>query len=211
VYVFNFIFKKWISRKFITLFLLVILVILPLVYRIIISDYFLNNPNSYIWDVLFRKRVITRLDSIFIGVIGAWFYLNFEVHLLRFKYFYFIFSLIIIYMNNFCATNFWKYTFYFTFNSIAIFFLFPLIISLKKPSSLIVKTVSYLSKISYSLYLLHFNAILYSILFFFKKDKIYNMSAFVIYIVLSLLFAHILYKLVEKPFMNFRERNISNF
>jgi peptidoglycan/LPS O-acetylase OafA/YrhL len=185
------------------------LVIIPLLYRFVISDYFLKNPDSYIWDVLFRKRVITRLDSIFIGVIGAWIYLYFNQHLFKFKYFYFILGLIVFYLNNFWVTNFWKYTFYFTVNSFAILFLFPLIISLKKPSSWFVETVTYLSKISYSLYLLHFNAILYFILYFFKKDKIYNMNAFVIYIGLSFLSAHLLFKFVEKPFMDFRDKNIS--
>ena len=185
---------------------LVIIILLPLFYRIRISEYFLKWHDQFIWDTLFRKRVITRIDSIFLGVLGAYIYHFYSASLMRLKVPLLISGLILIYINNFWATNFWKYTFYFTVNSIAIFCVFPFFISLKQPASIIRLPVAYISKVSYSIYLLHFNGIMYVVLSFYGSDRIYHFNAFLVYIALSFISAHILYSLVEKPFMNIRDR-----
>jgi len=195
------------------LLIVIILIVLPLAYRIYISD---MKVNYYLWDVIFRKMVITRLDTVIYGVFAAYVHRYFHDYWVRFKIHSFIAGLAIIFITLYISADpesFFKKTFYFSFISIGAMLLLPLAESIKDFNSSFGKAITHISLISYSMYLVNLGIVVAFINKNFpvqspRDGSIKYMLYWFVVIVLSTL----IYRFFEKPVMYLREKRLfSNF
>ncbi len=161
--------------------------------------------------IVFRKMIPFRLDSIAIGVLAAmtcyyhksfWnkiktksFVFGVVLFLAGSLYFYFDF---VLNKNNNLITK----IFFLTFLSISIAFLLPLMQSLKRfKNEGIVKFITHISLISYSVYLIH-----YFIIGGIDRLNLGNFSKIGISLILIFVVSTLQYRLFEKPITSIREK-----
>jgi peptidoglycan/LPS O-acetylase OafA/YrhL len=168
------------------------------------------------WDLVFRRQVLTRLDSLMFGVIGAYIYFYHKKAWLKYKNSLFILGvflfLLIKYMERYNINGLGLYTCVFSFSltSFATLILLPFLTELKSGNGMVYKLMTYISLISYSMYLLHFSVI--------QKWIIVNMdftqlpvyvgiaTKYLLYWIITILSSILLFKYFETPVMKLRER-----
>lgn len=177
--------------------------------------------NTKDWDLLFRKEVITRLDSLMFGVVGA--YISFYYQELWLKYkkplLYFGIVLFIVckaskYMiGKWIAVDGVYYSvFSFSLISIATLSLLPYLSSLKNGKGFFYKPITYISLISYSMYLLNFSLIQVWIIDQIHWDLLISNTPVIVllkyslYWVLLFTLSILLYKYFESPMTRLREK-----
>lgn len=162
------------------------------------------------WDLYYNRQVITRLDSMMYGILGAWIkkYHN-KVFLYRKKillwggvillfgiHFYFNF-----------VHNYTTYIISFSLNSIATLMTIPFLSTLIiKKHNHITKLFTLISIISYSLYLVNLSIVSLYILPIVKcyiKNDVIN---FILFWLISILMSIVIYKYYENPIMKFRDK-----
>jgi peptidoglycan/LPS O-acetylase OafA/YrhL len=168
------------------------------------------------WNESLRKVTIYRLDAIYYGFVlfyfysrnhisGKWSLIFFQIGLLG------VFTLhVLIFALGIQAQDYPLFfnVFYLPLNSITICLTIPFLISIKLRNSYFLKCVTFLSLISYSIYLLHYTVILHSMKVLFPSD---NLKGFPLltytfsYWVLVVLLSYLLYRFFEKPMTNLRE------
>ena len=173
------------------------------------------NPKNY--DILIRKVTILRMDSIAIGLILAW--IKYKFHDLftkfNFKYICLILALIFLMsrlafssvMNDFSLWG--SVVFKDTFNSVAIAMIFPFFYSLKYnfDTNIFTKIITWVSLISYSMYLVHYSIITQTIKVFFWPDNGYmSIFLFVIYFLLTLVISSLNYIFFETKITKLRDK-----
>jgi peptidoglycan/LPS O-acetylase OafA/YrhL len=175
------------------------------------------------WDTLFRKQVVTRLDSLMYGVAGAWTY-NYIPKLWnnRNKLLFFL-GITILIMDKFLfmfkhqiGLDFTPYYSIFSFSvfSLGILLILPFLSNLKSGNGFIYKILTKISLISYSMYLIHFSIVLNLLLpVLFKKlintSVIISFVEYFIFWFVTIALASMLYNLVEIPTTGWRNK-ISN-
>lgn len=169
-------------------------------------------------DANFRKQVVTRLDGIMYGFIGA--YLN-RYHQVAWKCArkqLFVLGLVLLYspylqylFGAFGVT--YTSVFSFSVQSIGFLCLFPLITGVISGNGFFYKTISTISIISYSLYLINYSLVKGYIIPFLDRFIITRLEQFnlnvlnyFLFWIISFIIAMLLYKYYEKPFMNLRNR-----
>jgi peptidoglycan/LPS O-acetylase OafA/YrhL len=169
------------------------------------------------WDLLLRKQVITRLDSLMFGVIGAYIYfyhsaiwLKFKKPLLLFGIFLFLFSRFII-PRIFQIDSLFFTVFSFSIISIATLSLLPYLSTMKTGKGFFYKSITYISLISYSMYLLNLSILQYWILnkipwhYLTTNENIISITNYILYWTLLILFSILLYKYFEIPMTKLRD------
>lgn len=130
----------------------------------------MESVNFFQWDLQFRKQVITRLDSLIFGVLGAWLAYYHGSLWVRYRKYAFALGLVLllIYKATFVLMilNGWPMGLYycvfsFTLVSCGIFLLLPLLSQLKDGSGHWYRVITMISLVSYSMYLIHFNVVQY--------------------------------------------------
>ena len=171
------------------------------------------------WDLLLRDQVITRLDSLMFGVLAAYGSYYYKPFLDKNKLVLFLMGILILSIqltgDLLGLFNFGLYQCVFSFVVIAIggMFLIPLLSELKTGDGLVYRTVTYISRISYSMYLLH-NTFIRG---FLLKHINYNslsrilllkpvLIKYFLYWIFTIIGAHILFIGIEKPFMDLRKK-----
>ena len=168
------------------------------------------------WDLIFRRQVLTRLDSLMFGLIGAYIYHYHKQIWLKYKKGLFILGLILFliikyrdryHMHEF---GFYKCVFSFSLASFATLLLLPFLSELKYSKGVIYKSFTYISLISYSMYLLHFSLI--------QKWIIVNIDLtalpdyfeigikYLLYWAMTIFISIIMFKYFELPMMKLREK-----
>lgn len=169
------------------------------------------------WDLLFRKRVSTRLDSLMFGVFGS--YLAFYHQRLweRQKQFYFTIGLFLLFFAQFRTFNIRSFDLYecvFSFStaSMGTLLLLPYLSSIKTGSGLLFKCCTLISLISYSMYLINLTLVQDWILKLFdlisgikKNDHFYYGVRYFVYWICTISLAFLMYKFFELPIMNLRK------
>jgi peptidoglycan/LPS O-acetylase OafA/YrhL len=170
------------------------------------------------WDVLFRKQVITRLDSLMYGVLGAYFAYYFRENWLKRKKELLIIGLIIVFSVNYVIPRYtapdgmYNSVFSFSLMSIGTLLLLPYLSELKRGSGSIFKALTYVSLISYSMYLLNLSLlqiwIINSIPFEMVTDHVVILAVtkYGLYWFLLIVMSILLYKYYEVPMTKLRER-----
>ncbi len=180
--------------------------------------YYLNNDFSDYpdWSRNIRKVVIYRIDSIYFGFIAAYIANYFSQFWFKIKYVAFIFgSVLFIGMHAcimFCDLRpenepVFYTLFYLPLVSISLLSYFPFF-SNWKTGRFFSKSITRLSKISYSLYLVNLSLVFLPLYYFVEielSSLLIKIMVFIVYWLASFLFANALYRFFEKPMMNFRE------
>lgn len=171
-----------------------------------------------VWDNFFRKQVVTRLDSIMYGVLGAFMFFYKKDLWNRFRVPLFILGILLFSMSKYIlfdnqSIGLYETVFHFTITASATLFMLPLLTSITTGSGIFYKIVTYISLISYSMYLINLTLVQQFILrrIHWKPLQDFNGYIFIItqyflYWLLTIIISILLYKYFEMPIMKLRER-----
>ncbi len=196
---------KLFSTKKAILISILLFLILPLGYRLG-SNAFLN-PYAQ-WDLYYRKLVLTRLDSIGFGLLAAFVFNYYPVIWYKFKNSSFIVGLILIgclllFQSNF-SMGFMK-TFFFSVMAFSIALLLPTLNNLKN-EPIKFKPVAFISKISYSMYLVQIPLFQIFSNYFNIETKLQSVSVYFGYWLALILISALVYQYYEKYFLKLRDK-----
>lgn len=170
------------------------------------------------WDLLFRKQVATRLDSLMYGVIGAYIKHYYYKFWIRYKKTFLVAGIIIFLVSRYFLpyylpiSSMYFCVYSFTVISIGTLFLLPFLSELRLCKGFLYKPVSYLSVTSYSLYLINLSIVQRWIIESIPWRVItsnYNVIVSLKYLLfwsLSICLSIGLYKYFEAPMTSIRER-----
>lgn len=171
------------------------------------------------WNLSLKAVVIYRLDSIFIGVLCSWLFYHFEIFWKNYQVLFagigvllFFFQFFVIgYLGWGIATHPWLWNVvYLPLLSVAVACFLPLLSEWKSSSLLFEKPIRWISKISYSMYLLHYSVILLLMKQYLSYDTqdTFQIALFVLaYFTITLILSALLYRFYELPLMNLRDKN----
>ncbi len=175
------------------------------------------------WDNYQRKLVITRLDSIMYGFLGAWMSVYKKDSWLKWKKPFFAFGIVLLFYPRIHETlwgqdMFFNNYFSLTMTSVATLMLLPALSQLKTGRGLIFRFLTFVSIVSYSMYLVNFSlvqitiipALKGAIVSFTTNQLMISVIRYAIYWVLTFTFSYLLYTFFEKPMMQLRERFSKN-
>ena len=200
------------TNKPLKVFLFTTLIVILGLFTFKFSYYFIQDVSSYKdWSSSFRKVVIYRLDAIYYGFIAVYFiskysfFKRLKTVLLFLGILIFVILHFIIVSFNISPTQFKLFysVLYLPLISISIILVFPWFIELKA-KSVITLIISYVSSRSYAIYLVNYSLVLLTI------QRFINPSVFAvgIYLVLTLIFSELLYKIVERPVLKYRDKMV---
>lgn len=214
-------FSVFIKPKIKNSFFLIITLLLIAVFVFLKIIYNFQTPTTNLdeWNVSLKSVMIYRLDAIFMGVLCAWISINFENYWDRFKFpFAFIGGSIMLFM--YFGMGFLRIlpeTYPFIWNvvylplaSFSIAFFLPFFSQLETSIPIIKKPIEFISKISYSIYLLHYSVIMQLLMHFVAKEDVSLMQLHLItafYLAVTLIVSYIFYRFYEKPIMDLRDKN----
>jgi peptidoglycan/LPS O-acetylase OafA/YrhL len=183
--------------------------------------YHITTQNSTLtqWNLSLKAVVIYRLDSIFIGVLASWIYLNYTSFWSKNKYIFLVVGLLLFFFQFVGIGSlgwtievmpmFWN-VFYLSLISIAVACFLPFLSEWKNEQSIVQKPVTFISLISYSIYLLHYSVILLLMKEYIIIDN-QNPIALTLflgsYISITILLSYLLFRFYEVPMMNLRDKN----
>jgi peptidoglycan/LPS O-acetylase OafA/YrhL len=192
-----------------------------------VSRLFYNSFNQVLnmtfWNTNLKAVVIYRIDAIYYGFLAAYIYEKYNKLWFNFRYYGLIIGIFLIIGLNimipklgwFIETSplFWN-VFYLSINSIAIAFTLPYFKSKKSVPNLILKPITFMSIISYAMYLIHFSVVV-KIIELIKahyRSTFSNLFYVFIYFGLTVVLAFIVYKFYENPMTKLRDRaEIKNY
>jgi len=173
------------------------------------------------WDLLFRKQVSTRFVSLMYGVLGAYIHFYYPGRWLRHRkvllvagILLLVFSRLII-PQHFFVGWFYHCVFSFTMISVATLFLLPFLSSLRHGKGMWYKPVTYLSLISYSMYLLNLSLVQRLVNKinwhrFFVNDALITGIKYFLFWLLTIVLSILLYKYFEAPATQLRDKPARN-
>lgn len=174
------------------------------------------NTNLVQWNLSLKSVVCYRLDSIFIGVLCSWIYINFSSYWRKNKYVFFVLGTVILFFQFVVIGNLglfieshpvvWN-VFYLSLVSLGVACFLPFLSEWKTEKSFFQKPVVFISVISYSIYLLHYGIILQLMKHFIVYDPksramLYGFTG--VYVFITFLLSYLLYRFYEKPMMDLR-------
>ena len=178
-----------------------------------------TNTNLTQWNVSLKSVVIYRLDSIFIGVLCSWIYFNYTSVWQKSKKLLFVLGVVFFMflfvgigrLGLFIETHslLWN-VFYLPFVSITVACFLPFLSEWKEERSIISKPITFISFISYSIYLLHYSIVLQLMKYYFpiNSQNTLGLGLFLlIYFGITFFLSYLVYRFYEKPMMNLRDKN----
>lgn len=170
------------------------------------------------WNVSLKSVMIYRLDAIFMGVLCSWISINYSEIWQKFRFNSALIGGIIMLFMYFGMgfLGILPSTFPFVWNvaylplaSISIAFLLPFFSQLETSISWIKKPIVFVSKTSYSIYLLHYSVLLQLLMLFVdrKNTNLLHLHLItVFYLTATLIVSYIFYRFYEKPIMDLRDK-----
>jgi peptidoglycan/LPS O-acetylase OafA/YrhL len=208
--------SKYKSHRFLFTVLLLILIFFS---HKIIYQKTTANVNLDQWNSALKAVVIYRLDSIFIGVLCSWLYLNFTKSWQKYRYIFFVTGIALFlfqfvgigHLGLFIETHpaFWN-IFYLPLASVMVACFLPFFSEWKEEQSFIGKPIVFISIISYSMYLLHYGIVLQLLKYNvnYNPQNTFELYGFLSsYLCLTVLSSYFLYRFYEKPMMDLRDKN----
>lgn len=209
----NFKVKKTTLFLWTTLFIISVFTVNKLLYN-------LNNQETTmsLWNASLKAVTIYRIDAIFYGFVAAYVSFKKPKLWLNSKVLCVIIGLLIILAVNYSIPKlnlfienspfFWN-VFYLPINSIAIALCLPFLSSIESAPKFFLVPITFISIISYSMYLLHYSIILRLVKDFITLDSSTEYISFImvsIYIISTIVMAYLLYRIFEKPMMDLRDK-----
>lgn len=170
------------------------------------------------WDLIFRKQIFTRLDSLMFGVLGAHLSFYHPGRWLKFKNILLITGIALFVFSKFDSTlifpevGLYNCVFSFSIISLATLFVLPFLNNIKSGKGFFYSTITRISLISYSMYLLNWSFVQKWIIDKINWSDIFNssfliaLSKFSLFWFLTIVLSVLLYKYFELPVMNLRDR-----
>jgi peptidoglycan/LPS O-acetylase OafA/YrhL len=171
------------------------------------------------WNSSVKAVTIYRLDAIFMGVLCAWISINYQKYWHKIKLHSALIGVFIMFFMYFGMgyLRILPETFPFVWNvvylplasfSIALFV--PLFSQMETSIEIIKRPVVFISKISYSIYLLHYSVIMQLLMLFVNRDKtslgqLHFIT--VVYLTTTIFMSYLFYRFYEKPIMDLRDKN----
>ena len=168
------------------------------------------------WNDQLKSIVIYRVDSIVFGFLLAWIYFFYMENLKKISVYLLILSVHLFFLQ-YVVLNVLGYdinskpiyfnVFYFTLSSMTFVLALPVFLYWKKSTAWFSKPITFLSKISYSMYLLHYSIIsfLMKYVLAFLNFKFSSSTIVLMYVLITFTFSYLLYRFFEKPMMEKRE------
>lgn len=170
------------------------------------------------WNASLKSVMIYRLDAIFMGVLCAWTSINYQKYWARFKFGSAFFGTMIM-MFMYFGMGFlqilpesyplvWN-VIYLPLASLSIAFFVPFFSQLETSCTIIKKPIEFISKISYSVYLLHYSIILQLLMLFVDRESTTLSGLHLItifYLTVTVFASYIIYRFYEKPIMDLRDK-----
>jgi peptidoglycan/LPS O-acetylase OafA/YrhL len=165
----------------------------------------------------FRLQVITRLDSLMYGIIGAYLMYYYRNFWFRYKKLFLILGLIILlfmkitYLNGvFPLRKMFNCVFSFSLFSFGILLLLPFLSDLKKGKGVFFKWFTLISLISYSMYLVNHTVVQHHLIDKIPWDEFLNpvvasVIQYLLFWVITIIISMLMYRYFEVPMMNKRD------
>jgi len=170
------------------------------------------------WGASLKPVVIYRLDAIYVGVLCAWISINFQKYWSKFRHqSAFIGMVIMLFMYFGMGTLgilpesypfIWNVV-YLPLTSLSIAFFVPFFSQLEISDGVISRLITFISKISYSIYLLHYSVVLQLLMLFVDRDKTTQLQLHLItafYLIVVMVVSYVFYRFYEKPIMDLRDK-----
>ncbi len=198
----------------------VIVAALSLVFLLTKMYHYNVSPSTTIddWNLSIKSVVIFRIDAILIGVIYAWLAAVHQQLWFRLRMFAALLGVIgvgfflvgIGYFGLLIESYpfFWD-VFYLPLTSVVIGLFLPLLSQWNSPSKVVAVPITFISKISYSLYLVHYGIVLQILRYIIPPDKLTFLGIILfatLYFGLTFLLSTLLYKFYEKPMTDLRDK-----
>ncbi len=175
------------------------------------------------WDLIFRKQVVTRLDSLMFGVLGAYCTYYYKSLWLRHKRLLFGVGLSSLALQHLFgvfvlgphitqrAAGLYLSVFSFTFMATSILLLLPWLGEYRSSKGKVYTAITYISIASYSMYLLHVSLVqpLVVSLVHLESRHLTIVVRYVLYWLLTITASILLYKYFEKPATDLRDKFVS--
>lgn len=198
-------------------FLMICLLLITL-FHILRYLFYLNNAveDMNAWNLNIKSIVIYRIDAIIIGFVVAWLHYYYASFLKKYAVYFFIIALHLFFLQ-FAVLNVLGFdintnpvyfsVFYFTLSAFTLALILPVFIYWKITNTKTTRFVEFISKISYSMYLLHYSIITVMIKYVLSNLKIEMPALVIVFIYISIIvfLSYLLYKFYEKPIMNLRD------
>ncbi|EOR94077.1 acyltransferase family protein [Arcticibacter svalbardensis MN12-7] len=171
------------------------------------------------WDSGIRKMMPLRLDSILFGVLGSWVSFYYKQLFLKFKiplvflglvsllliFIYYLLFIVGVYSHNY---HLFSKVFYFTLTDICFLCFMPFMSTwYVKKQVLVVRMITIISVLSYSIYLIHRSIIISLLDFYFCSNEIIiQLIKTLLFLVLTFVFSYFIYKYYEHPITELREK-----
>jgi peptidoglycan/LPS O-acetylase OafA/YrhL len=204
-----FLLLKFLSKK--TAFLLTILVMIG---STIIFRWCNTTPHidSFFYDITFKKVVLMRLDSIAFGLFFAWLYAYYSTFFSAYKLLFLVICILILCYQrtiDLDVTSKFAQVVYLTLSPMALSLSIPFFHSLRLKESVFTAFATFISKISYSMYLINLALVIEVIHINFASTNgfIQYFSAWFFIILAS----YVLYTFFERPIMNLRDKSFRSF
>lgn len=178
----------------------------------------LHIPDFETWDHLQRKIVITRLDSIMYGFLGAWVNFYFPVFWKAGKRYWLFLGLILLLfpmgVDFFLGKNlFFLNYFSLMMTSAGTLLMLPFLSEWKTGKGFIYKFLTFVSITSYSMYLVNFSLVQLRIIpsltpvivAITKNHLVISCIRYFLYWGLTFMLSYLLYRFYEKPFTSLRD------
>lgn len=178
----------------------------------------LTIDNISTWDRTLRKQVFTRLDSLMYGVIGAYIFFHFNFFWIKYKIHFLTLGIALfismkLNLLEFSLFGLYNCVFLFSTTSLATLFLIPYLSCLKTGKGFIYKLITYISLISYSMYLINLKIVQKWILGNIDWTLLESFNGYLflllrysLYWTLTIIISILIYKYFETPTMNLRDK-----
>ena len=211
IFICHLLFSKLISKKQLLITVIVGIIIGSTSLRVYRA---LHTPEMslYTWNIWFYKIVLLRLDTIMFGFVAAfvrYYYRPFWECIKNVCFYLFIVGMVITIAGYpiWLSHNLWLKTFFLTQTGIIMMLWLPKLDSMKTGNGIWVKVITYLSKLTFALFLLNRTPILKSLMQLMPaKSPSLAISEYFLYFILILASATLFHKYLELPVMKFRER-----
>lgn len=178
-----------------------------------IKYFLLDYIDGAVVDELFRKEVITRLDSVTFGIIGSYVYRYHNSIWYKYKTHFLIAGILIFLYTKFPFLSngfFYRTTIFFTLQSISFLLILPYFSTIKTGSGIIYNIITTLSYVSFSIYLINLNLVQIFILsridFVEFFGEYHQYAKYFFYLFISIFGGIYMYKKIELPFMELRKK-----
>jgi peptidoglycan/LPS O-acetylase OafA/YrhL len=168
------------------------------------------------WNEELRKLVVLRLDSVVYGVWAAYIHRMYPAVWAKYRRPAFILGFVLLTFDKsqwfYIEHIFYRQYLTFTVTGVGPMLLLPLMSSIRSGTGVLYEALTFISKISYAMYVLHLSVVLLIIvpwcvrLMDFGTSAAGSFSAYAVFWVVSVVLSFLVFRFFERPMMNLRDR-----